>query len=116
MINRLHLYLAILALAGFFGFGLSKGWPGAFGFALGALASYWNFRRLHSVVNLLGTPSSTGLLGALAWMLFRFIVLVASAFVILRFTKISLTAAAVGLFLSVGAVVLEAVFEQKYER
>ena len=116
MIRRLHYYLAVLALVGFFAFGLFKGWPGALGFALGALASYWNFRRLHSVVNLLGTPNSTGLLGAVAWMLFRFIVLVAGAFVILKFTKISLNAAAVGLFLSVGAVVLEAVFEPKYER
>ena len=86
------------------------------GFALGALASFWNFRRLHAVVNLLGTPDSTGLLGAIAWMLFRFVILVTGAFVILKFTKISLPAASAGLFLSVGAVVLEAIFELKYER
>lgn len=116
MIRRLHYFLALLALAGTFSFGLYKGWPGAAGFAIGALASYWNFRRLHAVVDLLGTPDSTGLLGAIAWMLFRFILLLVGAFVILKFTKISLSAASAGLFLSVGAVVLEAIFEQTYER
>lgn len=98
------------------GFGIYSGWSGAIGFAIGALASWWNFRRLRALVELLGTSSSTGLPGVLAWTLFRFTVLVAGAFVILKFTKISLPAACFGLFLSVGAVVLEAIFELTYER
>ena len=116
MIRRLHYFLALLTLAGIFGFGLFQGWPGAVGFAIGALASYWNFRRLHAFVGLLGTANSTGLPGAIAWMLFRFVILVAGAFVILKFTKISISAASAGLFLSVGAVILEAIFETIYER
>ena len=116
MIGRLHFFLALLAAFGTVAFGAYRGWEWAAGFAIGALVSYWNFRRLHAFVNLLGTPASTGLLGAIAWMLFRFLVLVAGAFVILKFTKISLTAASVGLFLSVGAVILEAIFETTYGR
>lgn len=116
MIGRLHFFLAVLAGFGTVAFGAYRGWPAAAGFAIGSLASYWNFRRLHAFVNLLGTPASTGLPGAIAWMLFRFVVLVVGAFVILKFTKISLTAASAGLFLSVGAVILEAVFETTYGR
>ena len=56
------------------------------------------------------------MLGAVAWTLFRFIILVLGAFVILKWTKISLPAACFGLFLSVGAVVLEAIFEMTYAR
>jgi len=116
VIRRLHWFLALLGCAGTMGFGVYSGWPGAAGFALGAIASWWNFRRLRAFVNLLGTPDSTGLLGAIAWSLFRFILLVSGAFVILKFTKISLPAACFGLFLSVGAVVLEAIFELTYGR
>jgi len=116
VLRRLHLFLAFLALAGTVGFGLYSGWSGATGFAIGAAASWWNFRRLHALTDFLGTPASTGLPGVLAWMLFRFIILVAGAFVILKLTKISLPAACFGLFLSVGAVVLEAIFNLTYER
>jgi hypothetical protein len=116
VIRRLHYFLALLGLAGTMGFGFYLGWHGAAGFALGALASWWNFLRLRALVETLGTATSDGLLGAVAWMLFRFILLVLGAFVILKFTKISLPAAAAGLFLSVGAVVLETIFETTYER
>jgi len=116
VIRRLHYFLAILALAGIMGFGAYSGWPGAAGFAIGAFASWWNFRKLRALVDLLGTPASTGMVGAAAWTLFRFILLVVGAFVILKVTKISLPAACFGLFLSVGAVVMEAIFEFTYAR
>ena len=98
------------------GFGIYSGWRGALGFALGAFFSWWNFSRLRALVETLGTPDSSGLLGAIAWVLFRFILLVAGAFVMLKFTQISLSAACFGLFLSVGAVVLEAIFDLTYAR
>jgi len=116
VIRRLHWFLVILACAGTLGFGVYWGWPGASGFAIGAFASWWNFRRLRALVELLGTHASTGMPGAIAWTLFRFILLVVGAFVILKFTKISLPAACFGLFLSVGAVLMEAIFELTYAR
>ncbi len=116
LIRRLQIFLLWATIAGALGAQIFGGWRWSLGFLLGAAASYANFRNLHSIVNAVGTPRSTGGLGAAAWILFRFIVLVLGAFVILKFTKISLYAAFTGLFCSVAAVVLEAVFELTYER
>ena len=116
LIRRLQQFLLAAAIAGSACAQLYGGWRWSTGFLIGALASYFNFRNLHGIVSSLGTPRSTGGLGAAAWILFRFIVLVAGAFVILKFTQISVTAASIGLFTSVGAVVLETIFELTYER
>ena len=116
MIRRLRWFSAALAMAGTCGFGIYAGWRGAAGFAIGAAASWWNFQRLKSVAEMAGSPDFTGMPGVIAWMLFRFIVLLVGAFVILKWTTISLAAAGFGLFLSVGAVVLEAIFELVTER
>lgn len=116
LVRRLHGFLLFTALAGTVAAHLRGGWRLSLGFLLGATASYWNFRNLLHIVNALGTPRSTGGLGAAAWILFRFIVLVLGAFVILKFTQINVYAAFTGLFASVGAVVLEAIFELTYER
>ena len=116
MIRRLRWFSAALAVAGICGFGLYSGWRGAVGFAIGAAASWWNFQRLKAVADMTGSADSTGMLGVIAWALFRFLVLLGGAFVILKFTAISLAAAGFGLFLSVGAVVLEAIFELVTER
>jgi hypothetical protein len=116
LIRRLQWFLLAVALAGAIVEQILFGWRGSAGFAIGAAASYYNFRNLHNIVNTLGAPRSTGGMGAAAWILFRFIVLILGAFVILKFTQISVTAAFTGLFVSVGAVILEAIFELTYER
>jgi hypothetical protein len=116
LIRRLQMFLGAVAVAGAIAAQIYGGWRWSTGFLLGAAGSYLNFRNLHNIVNGLGTPGSTGGMGAAAWILFRFIVLVLGAFVILRFTQISVHAAFTGLFASVGAVVLEAIFELTYER
>lgn len=116
LLKRLVNFILLLSVAGVMGAGAYRGWPAAAGFAIGAAASWWNFRSLRSVVQSLGAAASSGTLGAFAWILFRFIVLVLGAFVILRFTKFSLPAAFAGLFVPVGAVILEALFELIYAR
>lgn len=116
LIRRLQWFLLAVAVAGTVAAQLFCGWRWSTGFLIGAVASYYNFRSLHNTVNALGTLQSTGGLGAAAWILFRFILLVLGAFVILKFTQISMYAALAGLFVSVGAVVLEAIFELTYER
>ncbi|MCU1257311.1 MAG: synthase subunit [Bryobacterales bacterium] len=114
--RRLQRFLLCVAALGLIAAQIYGGWRCSAGFLLGAIASWWNFRNLHNIVNALGTANSTGGLGAAAWILFRFIVLVLGAFVMLRFTQISVYAAFTGLFVSVGAVILEAIFELTYER
>ncbi|MDQ6676991.1 MAG: ATP synthase subunit I [Acidobacteriota bacterium] len=116
LFKRLAKFMLLLGVAGIIGAGVARGWPAGVGFAIGAAASWWNFRSLRDVVKSLGTAGSSGTPGAFAWILFRFIILAMGAFVILRFTKISLYAALAGLFVPVGAVILEAIFELTYAR
>jgi hypothetical protein len=116
LIRRLQKFILAIGAAGAIAAHIYGGWRWSSGFALGAAASYYNFHNLHRIVNALGTPRSTGGLGAAAWILFRFIMLVLGAFVILKFTQISVNAVFTGLFASVAAVILEAIFELTYER
>ena len=97
------------ALAGLFG-----GWAWAIGFLIGGAASYFNFRNLVQIVAHLGTRESSGRIGAFAWVLFRLILLIAGAFVIIKLTKIKLLAVCLGLFAPVAAAILEALFELTY--
>jgi hypothetical protein len=114
--GRLAKIIAALAIVGTALAGLRGGWPWAVGFALGAAASYFNYRNLTQIVRALGQPRSSGRMGAFAWLLFRFILLVAGAFVIIRLTQINVYAALAGLFVPVAAVVLEAILQLTYAR
>ena len=114
--RRVEKFIGGLALAGAVAAVFFGGWQAAAGFLLGAVFSWWSYRSLARVVGMLGTEESTGRMGAFAKMLFRWIVLVLGAFVIMRFTRINLLAAFGGLFVSAAAVVLEAIFELTYAR
>jgi hypothetical protein len=111
---RLARIIASLAVIGAALAGLRGGWTWAAGFLLGAAASYLNYRNLVGIVRAIGTPTSSGRLGAFAWLLFRLILLVAGAFVIIRLTQINVYAACAGLFVPVAAVIIEAIFEITY--
>ena len=112
--GRLAKIIAALALTGTALAGLRGGWTWALGFFLGAAASYLNYRNLVQIVRTIGTPASSGRVGAFAWLLFRLILLVAGAFVIIKVTQINVYAACAGLFVPVVAVILEAIFEITY--
>lgn len=114
--QRLGKIITAVAIVGSALAGLRGGWTWAAGFLIGSIASYFNFRNLLGIVESLGSPQATGRLGAFAWILFRLILLVAGAFVIIKFTRINIIAAFAGLFVPVAAVILEAVFELTYER
>jgi hypothetical protein len=114
--RRLGAIIAALAIAGTGVAGLQGGWTWAAGFLIGAAASYFNFRNLARIVERLGSADSSGLLGAFAWILFRLILIVAGAFVIIKLTRINLFAALAGLFVPAAAVILEAIFELTYAR
>ncbi len=112
--GRLAKIIAALAVIGTALAGLRGGWTYALGFFLGAAASYLNYSNLVEIVRTLGTPQFSGRLGAFAWILFRLILLVTGAFVIIRLTPINMYAACAGLFVPVAAVILEAIFEITY--
>jgi hypothetical protein len=114
--QRLGKIIVVVAIAGTALAGLRGGWTWAAGFLIGSIASYFNFRNLLRIVESLGSHQSTGRLGAFAWILFRLILLVGGAFVIIKLTRINIIAAFAGLFVPVAAVILEAIFELTYAR
>jgi len=91
-----------------------RGWTYGAGFALGAWASWLNFRWLKAFVAGLGPggkPSGFALFFAL-----RYLLLAGAAYVILKYSKLSLPAMLAGLFVSLAAVVIEILIQLGYAR
>ncbi len=90
------------------------GWTWSAGWILGSGASMLNFRWLRRVTDRLGTDPArqrkTVLLGL------RYLLLGGGAYVILKYTVISLPAALAGMFVPVAAVLIEILFELMYAR
>jgi ATP synthase I chain len=114
--SRVSGFIVAIGIVGSGLAGLLGGWTWAAGFFLGAAASYLNFQNLKRVVEALGSPESSGRVGAFGWMLFRLVLLFAVAFVIMKLTRINIFAVFAGLFATVAAVILEAVLELTYAR
>jgi len=93
---------------------LWRGWPWATGWAIGTAVSALNFRWLKQLVEAIGgntaKPRKAVFLGM------RYVLLGGGAYVILRFSAISLPAALSGLFVSVAAVIVEILLELAYAR
>ena len=84
---------------------LWRGWTYGVGFAVGAWASWLNFRWIKGFVAGLGPggrPSAFAVFFAL-----RYLLLGGAAYVILRYSKLSLAAMLAGLFVSLAAVTIE---------
>jgi asparagine N-glycosylation enzyme membrane subunit Stt3 len=92
----------------------------ALGFAIGAVASYLNFRGWRGVIDRLA-QAATGQgrapgFGSALLILLRLVIVAGGAFVILRHSKESLIALLMGLFVSFAAVVLEVLIATLYAR
>jgi hypothetical protein len=110
-IGRIVIILGILGT----GAGLVwKGWRWGGGFFVGALISSLNYRWLRALVESLGTdrPRARGSV----FLAFRYLLLGVLAYVIVRFTSVSLLALFVGVLVLTGAVLIEAVIEIVYAR
>jgi hypothetical protein len=92
-----------------------KGWAWGAGFAIGAVASWLNFRLLKQIVDALGrTRPVRKRLVAMAGL--RYALLGGGAYVILHYSPVSVTAVLLGLFVAVAAVIVEICFELAYAR
>lgn len=91
-----------------------RGWPAGFGFLIGAAAAWLNFRWLKDFVAGLGPGGKAGRFAV--FFAFRYLVLAAFAYVILRYSKLSLGAVFTGLFAPLAAVVVEVLIQFRYER
>ena len=92
-----------------------RGWTWGAGFAVGAAASWLNFRWLKQIVDALsGKRPTRKRVAVLAGL--RYILLGGGAYVILHYSRISLHAALAGLFVAAGAVIIEILFQLVYAR
>jgi hypothetical protein len=125
--RRIDKMMLVLAAAGLILATAWRGWTWGVGFALGAVVSWLNFRWLKQLVDTLAetatahpqtpppTPAPTRKrLAILAGL--RYALLGGGAYAILRFTSVSLTAALIGLFVAVAAVIIEICIELVYAR
>jgi hypothetical protein len=111
--GRMVLFMAVMSIAGVLVLLAWKGWRWALGFALGAVASWLNFRWLKKLVDSLGEAAAGKRLKNRAAVLLglRYLLLAAAGYAILRFSEISLPAALVGLFVSAAAVIIEILYQ-----
>jgi len=110
-IGRVMLILAICGTAVAFA---ARGWPWGGGFLLGSILSGLNYRWLRGLVESL--DGSARRRRGSVFLAFRYLLLGAAAYVILRFTSISLPAVFAGVFVLIAAVMIEAVIEIAYAR
>jgi hypothetical protein len=94
-----------------------RGWKWGVGFAFGAGIAWVNFLLLKKLADSLGAagrkPPSTA---SAVFLGSRYLILGAVVYATLRFTSISVLAAAIGLFVSLAAVLVEILFELVYAR
>ena|SRR6266496_6225275 len=92
-----------------------NGWTGCGGFLLGAGAAVINFRWWKQIVDALGSvrPTRTRVV---VFAGLRYLLLGGGAYVILEYSSISISAALLGLFVPVAAVIVEIIIELTYAR
>ena len=91
-----------------------RGWPWAAGWVIGTAVSALNFRWLKQLVEAIGGETAKPRKAVFLGM--RYLLLGALAYVILKYSAISLPAALAGLFVSVAAVIVEILLELAYAR
>jgi len=84
---------------------LWRGWTYGVGFAVGAALSWVNFRWLKSFVSGLGPGGKPS--GFMLFFALRYVLLAAAAYVILKYSKLSLPAVFVGLFVAVASATIQ---------
>src|SRR6476620_4028152 len=96
-VGRMYISMAALSSAGVLALLLWQGWRWGLGFALGAAASWLNFRWLKKLVDSLGQAAAGKRIKNRAAVLLglRYVLLASAGYAILRFSEISLTAALV---------------------
>jgi hypothetical protein len=115
-VGRILKFMAILAGAGtLFAFAW-RGWRSGAGFALGAAIAWINFLWLKRLTESLGASQPRRATHGAVILGSRYLILGGVAYVILRLTNISLPAMLTGLFVSLGAVLVEILFELVYAR
>ena len=113
-VARIWKLMWAIAAGGAILFLLWRGWTWAVGWILGTVASAFNFRWLKQLTEAIGGEAAKPRKAVFLGM--RYVILGACAYVILKYSAISLPAALSGLFVSVAAVIVEILLELAYAR
>jgi len=114
-LDRIGKAMFAISAAGTIAAAAWRGWTWGAGFALGAIASWINFRWLKQIVDALSNKRPTRKRVAVLAGL-RYLLLAGGAYVIIHYSRISLLAALAGLFVAAGAVIVEIVIQLVYAR
>jgi hypothetical protein len=108
-IGNIMLGIGLLGTAVLF---VVRGWQWGTGFFVGSLLSVLNYRSLRALVDSLGgdRPRRRGS----TFLAFRYLLLGGLAYVIVRFTSVSLPAVFAGLLILTAAIMIEAAIEVLY--
>ena len=110
-VRRVQWIILALAVAGALGLSFSRGIRTGMAFVVGSAISFTSFWGWQRVVDALGpTPRKRGRL----FFVLRLLALVALACVIIKYLRLNVAAAAVGLLVSGAAVILELIYEMIY--
>ena len=113
-IARIWKAMWVVAAGGAIGLFAWRGWTWSAGWLFGSAVSALNFRWLKRLTSALGQTTAKPRTAVFLGM--RYLLLGGGAYVILKYSPISLPAALAGLFVSVAAVVIEILFELVYAR
>lgn len=114
--QRLNFSLGLLLVAGVLTFLSLRDWKMSLGFLLGGLLGIFNFIVLKRTVVAVGRVVAEGratrsVKRQVFKFLFRYLLLAAVLYVIVRGSAVSVYGLFIGLFLPVGAILIEAVYE-----
>jgi ATP synthase I chain len=113
-VARIWKLMWALAAGGAIVFLVWRGWQWAVGWILGTAVSALNFRWLKQLTEAIGAEAAKPRKAVFLGM--RYVILGGCAYVILKYSAISLPAALSGLFVSVAAVIVEILLELAYAR
>ena len=112
--GRIGRVAAVLTVAGAVAALIAGGWTAAAGFALGAAVSWLNFRWLKKLVGALGVEQPRSGLAVLS--AFRYLLMGGGAYVIVKYSSVSLRAALAGFLVLTVAVIIEALLQIVHAR
>jgi|SRR5579872_7375877 len=113
-IERIRKATFAIAAGGVIGGLAWRGWTWGAGFAIGSAFSWLNYAFLKQLAYSIGQPKTRKRIMVFAAL--RYFIFGGGAYVILRFTKISMPALLLGLFVSVAAVIVEIIIQLVYAR
>ena len=115
-VQRIYVHIVWLSIAGTIAAAWKGGLPWGVGFLIGATASALNFRWLHHMADSLGPDGKKPRRGLGFFLSFRYVLFGVVGYVIVKYFKVNIMAALVGLFVAVAAVMVEILYELFYAR